>query len=422
MKKCAARWGCLALSTISLLFLGTIYAWSIFREPLSRLFPGWSATRLSLPFTLSIIAFCGGSVFSGRTFSRWGSGRLFALSAALLFVGFTGSALSLRPGRPDIALIALCVLYGILGGFGVGIGYNATMSTVIRWFPDHPGLASGTLLMGFGVGGLVLGGALDASIRSVGLFSTFLGSALVMAAILALDALFVKRPGPGALQGLRALAGTETAAVPDVPPSRVLRRPLFWMLCLWLIFTNAGGLLVINSAAPIAVHFGLASGMGLVVSLFNGFGRLFFGWAFDRLGSRAAFVLNSVILLGAGVSLSLALEIRMAAPMFLGLSLVGLSYGGGPSISAPAAAAFWGTEHYAANLSLVNCALIPAALLGPVIASALQERAGGGYGSTFLMLTLLGALALGGAVLLVLRLRRLEAGGGAASPCSEGER
>ena len=90
-------------------------------------------------------------------------------------------------------------------------------------------------------------------------------------------------------------------------------------------------------------------------------------------------------------------------------------------ISASAAAAFWGSEHYAANLSLVNCALVPAALLGPVIASALQERAGGGYGSTFLMLTLLGALALGGAVLLVLRLRRLEAGGGEEPPCSEGE-
>jgi OFA family oxalate/formate antiporter-like MFS transporter len=134
--------------------------------------------------------------------------------------------------------------------------------------------------------------------------------------------------------------------------------------------------------------------MGLIVSLFNNGGRLVFGTIFDKFGRNVAFILNSFTLLSSGLCLFAALQTGQATLMFVGLSLVGLSYGGSPAISSAATSTFWGTKYYSANFSYINCTLIPAAILGPMISSALQEQAGGAYDSTFVMLTAFGVTAL----------------------------
>lgn len=411
MDKKSPRWFYLALSTVALLFLGLLYAWSIFRIALADIFRMWSATQLSLTFTISMILFCLGGIVGGQLFRRISSRSILLLATALLFTGFLCASFTLSPEHPGRSLVMLYIFYGIFCGGGVGIGYNAVMSTVLRWFPDRSGVASGVLLMGFGMGGMILGGAVSAICHSVGIFVTFRILAVAVAVVFGLTAVVVRRPTEEETSALLAKAASASAgrsgsggpsakdpAAPtaeNVPPSRMIRTAVFWILCVWLIFTNSGGLMVINSAAVIAALFaGVPAGIGLIVSLFNGFGRLFFGAIYDRYGGNLAFVIDSVCLVLAGILLSAALKSGNAALMMIGLPLVGLSYGGSPALSSVAVNTLWGPEYYSSNFSLINCTLIPAAMIGPMIGSALQEHSGGSYASTFLLLTAFGAAAL----------------------------
>ncbi|MDR3271009.1 MAG: MFS transporter [Peptococcaceae bacterium] len=401
MGKQANRWLYLILATVSFLFLGMLYAWSIFRVNLTKIFTDWTVTQMSLTFTISMITFCGGSILGGQLFRKFQSRTIFLLSAVLLFAGFLGASYLLKPDNSSGSLLTLYVFYGGFCGLGVGIGYNSVMSTLVRWFPDKAGLASGVMLMGFGGGGLVLGNMVNLLSQSIGLFLTFRIIAVAVAIVLSLAAIIVRKPTSdefASLQARKAVSGKSaktSLAVKNVSPAQVLKSSLFWALFAWLIFTNAGGLLVINSAALIAALFtGVAASMGLIVLLFNGAGRLIFGALGDNFGIKVAFLLDSLCLILAGACLFLSVITGNALLMFIGLPLVGLSYGGSPALSSVAANTFWGPENYSTNFSFTNCSVIPAALFGPMISSALLVQSGGAYNSTFVMLTLFGVVAL----------------------------
>ena len=168
----ANRWIILIMGMIILLFLGLIYGWSIFRAPLSEFFPDWNTSQMSMAFTVSMIFFCLGGFFSGQMLKKVSHKVLLAGAAVVLFIGFFGVSM-LDTGNSAKSLIMLYLMYGVLGGGGVGIGYNCVISTVNKWFPDKAGLASGVMMMGFGLGGIVLGGVVNVLIGSVGLFATF---------------------------------------------------------------------------------------------------------------------------------------------------------------------------------------------------------------------------------------------------------
>jgi MFS family permease len=97
-----------------------------------------------------MIFFCLGGFFSGQMLKKLSHQVMLGLAAIILFIGFFGVSM-LDPADADGSLIKLYILYGILGGGGVGIGYNSVISTVNKWFPDRAGLASGVMMMGFGL-------------------------------------------------------------------------------------------------------------------------------------------------------------------------------------------------------------------------------------------------------------------------------
>jgi OFA family oxalate/formate antiporter-like MFS transporter len=200
------RWVYLLWGTVMLLFLGLLYAWSVFRRPLSEAFADWTTSQLSMTFTISLIFFCIGGFFSGHLIRRTSARTVALLAAALLFFGFFGAS-RLASGDAGHALAKLYIYYGVLCGTGVGIGYNSVISTVSRWFPDRPGTASGMLMMGFGMGGIILGNVVSVAIEKSGLFRTFFGLAIATAVVMAVGAMFLKSPPPDA-GGRRELRGT----------------------------------------------------------------------------------------------------------------------------------------------------------------------------------------------------------------------
>jgi OFA family oxalate/formate antiporter-like MFS transporter len=356
-------------------------------------------------------------------------------------VGYSGIALLLDEGNPGRTLAVLYVFFGVLGGGGVGLSYNTLLGVISRWFPGRAGMASGVLLLGFGVGGLALGSLVSvlASPDSIGARYTFLVLGILFAAVLAIGSFFVKLPeaapaqakaggsaaagkagrhsgagkagraaaagnadrhsGAGTGKAANGAGGAAAAAPRSYTLGEAARTGTFWLIFSWVTFMCIGGLLVINSAAPIAALFGAPAAMGLIVSVFNGAGRPIIGTLFDKLGRRRAMLLNTSIMLAGGVALIFAAASGSGALAFVGLPLIGISYGGVPAILSASVNKFYGPRHYQLILGAVTFSLAAGAIIGPLLSSGLQQNSsadgfGGVYFTSFALLVAVAAVAL----------------------------
>ncbi|MDR2770555.1 MAG: MFS transporter [Clostridiales Family XIII bacterium] len=388
------KWPQLSVGTLLLLFLGLIYAWSIFRPPLVEIFETWTDTELSVTFTISMSFFCLGGFFSGLLLRKLRARAVLLLSAALLLIGF-GGASALDANDATKSLILLYVFYGVACGTGAGLGYNAVMSSVVAWFPDRPGMASGVLLMGFGVGGMLLGGAVSFLSGRFGLPTTFVALAVLMAAALSVGSILIAPPGAvpeysGSRSASDCARSAAERAAREYTPAQMLVGPPFVLLFLWIVLMVSGGLMVINSAAVIAGLFGAPAVLGLVVSVFNGVGRVLFGALFDRLGRGGAMRLDALFMVAAGLVL-FAGNARNSLPLiFVGLSLAGIGYGGMPALASAVVNRFYGVKNYAMNFSIMNFSVIFSATIGPLLSGVLLENSGGSYAGTFIAIALFG--------------------------------
>jgi OFA family oxalate/formate antiporter-like MFS transporter len=352
-----------------------------------------------------MIAFCVGLVFGGKLLLRLSGKGVALLAGICLFIAFFGISMTLNTDNPTASLYALYIFYGGFCGFGTGIGYISQLGTLVRWFPDRTGLASGLLLMGNGMGPLALGGFCNALIATYGIIPVFRGIGIALVVVLGLSALVLKKPDDAASAELKALAqnvvkkGKTAANVPaaDCSTAQMMKTVNFWLFFLWFVFVCSGGLLVINSAAQIALSFGVPAVLGLAITISNGIGRVTFGSIFDKYGMKNTVTLNTIALLLGGLVLVLAAVTGQAFLMIIGLLLVGLTYGASPAINSAVTNTMWGQKFYAGNYAVMACSLIPAAMLGPIIASALQERFGGSGGkayiSNFIMLVALASVS-----------------------------
>lgn len=382
------RWIYLAAGTVLLLFLGLIYAWSIFKTPIGSLFAGWTTSQISLTFTISMIFFCLGGFLSGKIFPKVGPKIIIIAAAVCLFAGFFGASM-MDPSQPGRSLIMLYILYGVLCGGGVGMAYNSILSSVIGWFPEKSGIASGILLMGFGLGGIVLGSIVSVLIGGIGLFATFRILGISIAVVLVCGALIIRRPEPK-----KVSSGSGKAAGRNFTPSEMMKTPAFWLFLVWIILLNSAGLLVINSAASIAAAFGASEVLGLIVSVFNGAGRVIIGSLFDKMGRKSTMILNTCLFVIAGALLLAGAKTGAVVLIILGLVFTGTGYGGNPTLASAVIQRLYGAKNYSVNFSIANFSMIPAAIIGPMISSRLIENSGGAYDSTFMMILILASASI----------------------------
>jgi len=374
-----------------MLFLGLIYAWSIFRAPFNRIFQTWSVSQLSLTFTISMICFCLGGFVCGRLVVILKTQNVIRIAAALLFVGFFLVS-QFDSSQSQESLIKLYIFYGVFCGAGVGIGYIAVVSAINKWFPDKTGFSSGIMLMGYGFGGMILGSVVNVLIESLGLFFTFFIMAISIAIVLTAGSFLIKVPET-ADSSIREIGSSHTETR-DYTPTQMMKTFPFWLFFFWSIVISSAGLLVINSAATIATTFGAPAVLGLIVSVANGGGRVLIGTLSDKIGRNKTMYVDSFCLLASGACLFMGAVLQSAFFILPGLLLVGFSYGGSPALSSTIIHLFYGSKHYAVNLSINNFLVIPAAIIGPLVSSTLQERSGGAYQSTFIMIIVFSLLAL----------------------------
>ena len=372
-----------------MLFAGVFYAWSLFRVELQARFPDWSASAASLNLSFFIITFCLGGLLGGRLTAKRGQpkvariGSLLILAGGLLF-------LSLGKLGSGAALVALYLSYGGLCGLGVGMVYNADISAVGSLFPKAGGLVSGALLTGFGLGSLIMGAVVMKLAEAIGFFPAFLCGVILVAATAFFGAPLLTPAARTAADG---------APAPDAPndhtTARMLRTPVFWLFFLWVVFMTSGGLMVINSAASIALLFGAAAIVGMIVSVFNGVSRTFIGAFCDKFGSSASMLLSNGAAILSGLFLLVATFTGSTVLMVLGLISTGVTYGCAMSMNAVVVREQFGSKNYPSNFSVATLSGIPSSIIGPYVSGVLQDASNGGYTTTFIAMIVFSLIAAG---------------------------
>src|SRR6266480_3610710 len=206
------RWGIAVAGVIMQIALGAVYAWSVFRIPLTKAF-GWTISQVTLAFTLAILML-GFAAFVGGLWMRKSGPRTVAIAAGILY-GAGVFLASFSAGH----LYWLYFSYGFLGGIGLGLGYIVPVATLVKWFPDKRGMITGIAVAGFGAGALITAPVASRLIVSVGVLKTFaiLGIAYLLAVTIA--GFFMKDPPQG-----YAPAGWQPSAAQTKQRSRATTR------------------------------------------------------------------------------------------------------------------------------------------------------------------------------------------------------
>src|SRR5690625_2135134 len=293
---------------------------SVFKIPLMSRFDvgevsvGWI-------FSVAILMLGLSAAFGGTWVERSGPRKSMVVAGIAWVLGFFIAAVGIAMGQLWLVYFG----YGFIGGIGLGIGYIAPVSTLMKWFPDRPGLATGLTIMGFGGGALiasplskslmvVFGGGTDTENLAAGLVPTFVTLALSYAVIIAAGAYVIRLPHPDWVpEGYdpTAVENTPMQTELNVSANQALKTPQFWFL--WVIlFTNVtAGIGILENAAPMiqdyfpAVTAAAAAGFVGILSLANMAGRFVWSTTSDYIGRKPMYM----IYLGVGVLLYLLIAL-----------------------------------------------------------------------------------------------------------------
>ena len=392
----SVRWLYLAVGTLTMLFAGILYAWSILKTPLAAEF-GWDTSALALNFTLTMCFFCLGGFFGSQISRKIGAPLSIVIAGVLAGAGF------ILTGLLTGSVYLLYVTYAVLAGLGIGVAYNVIISTVNAWFPDKRGLSSGCLLMGFGASSLLFGTVLDKlfTAEGFGWRKTYVLFGIAVTLCLLIAGLIIRRPGAD----LQLPAPKKSAAVrqeqfevKDYTTVQMVRRLSFWMAFVCLSCLAAVGNTVISFARDLALSVeasaSLATTLVGVLAVCNGLGRIITGAVFDQFGRRVTMIgANLITILSAGLTL-LAVSVHSLPLCIVGLCLTGMSYGAAPTVCSAFVSAFYGQKHFATNYSIINFTLMAASFIATACNALLASS--GAYVAPFaLLLTLAcGALVL----------------------------
>lgn len=383
MKK-DSRWLKLMIGCLTLFAAGVIYAWSVLSGPFKTEFPAWSLSSLQLTFTLTLCTFCLGGLVSGLLAKRFSVRLRMLVAAVLILGGFTVT------GTMNGSILLLYLGYGIMAGFGIGIVYNVVIAATNAWFPDKKGIATGALMMSFGFSALFFSkiSARMFEIASIGWRNTYLTLGAVIGGVILLSAFLVKAP-----EGTkRAVQESEN----DVSTKDMLKKSSFWKLFIFFTLLAAVGSTAIGFGKNYFVSVGLKENAAVTVagllSIFNGLGRLFSGFVYDKAGLRKTQFLTSFVAIAAPLTALVAVIMNAPVVGVVGLMLCAFSYGFSPTVSAAMVGGFYGMKHYHLNFPVLNLVLIPASFAS-TLAGKMYEVSGG-YLSTFIVLTCMSVVGL----------------------------
>ncbi len=355
--------------------LGAVYAWSVFRIPLTQSF-GWTIPQVTLAFTIAIFVL-GFAAFVGGLWMRRAGPRQVAVAAGS-FYGLGVFLASFAGGR----LWWLYFSYGVMAGTGLGLGYIVPVATLVKWFPDRRGMITGIAVAGFGAGALITAPVATQLIGQVGALNTFAILGIMYFIAVTGAGWFMQNPPDGYCPPQWTLAGEQLKLKQRSERAFTLKEAMkSWQWYgLWtLLFLNTtAGIAIISQAAPMAqeitdVTAARAAGMVGIISIANGLGRFLWAWLSDFIGRRWVFLLMFPI--QAAVFLVLP-SVQSFSAFTVLACVVLLCYGGGFGTMPAFAADYFGAEHVGSIYGLMLTAWGFAGVFGPTLIAALRQYTG----------------------------------------------
>jgi len=366
------RWVIAIAGVFFQIALGAVYAWSVFRVPLTKQF-GWSISEVTLTFTISIFVLGCAAFFGGLWLSRKGP-RIVALTGGALY------GLGVFLASFSHSLWWLYFSYGLIGGIGLGFGYIVPVAVLVKWFPDKRGLITGIAVGGFGAGALITAPVATRLIQSVGVLSTFAYLGIGYLIVTIISGSFMQNPPDGwKPEGWSPTAREMSErAGHDFVLSEALKTWQWWALWLLLFLNTCAGISVISQEAPIfqeltKVSAVVAGGMVGVASLGNAVGRVFWAWVSDLITRRATFF---VMFLVQVLLFWFLPSVASASLMTIVTFVVLMCYGGGFGTMPAFTADYFGPKNVGPIYGLMLTAWGFASAFGPLFIAHMRETTG----------------------------------------------
>jgi MFS transporter, OFA family, oxalate/formate antiporter len=383
------RWPTLVASVLCALSAGLGYSWSVLLKPMAGDF-GWSAADVSLTFSAFMTMGAVAAIVAGKLQQHLQPRTLILIGSALFGVGLAllGSVHSL----------AAVYAFAAVAGFGMGTIYpGATMSNLIRFFPDRSGFASGMLSAGAGLGAVVWAPLAVTLIGRYDLAWALRIMGIVFFVALAILSRVVRTASTGyAPPGWTPPCDHAAASAHDVDWKGMMRTPQFVALFLLFVAGTLSGMMIIGHASPIAQEIlGITpAAAGAVVSLLAvGMvaGKIAWGTISDRVGRSPVFVALFAIVAVALVALSVVTSYAGVAGC---IAAVAFCYGGFLALMGPATADDFGSTYLGVNFGIMFFTVAISSFVGPRIAAVVAEANGGSFSKAFLIAAAISVLGL----------------------------
>jgi len=357
------RW-LIALSAIGIhICIGSVYAWSVLTKPIMQAM-GFTLKETTWTFSIAILFLGLSAGFLGDYVEKYGPRKSGLTSTCFFGLGMFGTALALHLN----SLPLLYLFYGVIGG------YITPVSTLVKWFPNNRGFATGLAIMGFGFASLIAGPLMQILVAKYGLVQNFIILGCVYMVIMAASALYLEPPkasngGPSGINVKSILPDTQFTA-------KEARKTWQFYALWWIFFTNITcGIGLLAVASPMAQEvvkmtpMAAASMVG-IIGLINGLGRIFWSTISDYLGRSTVYVVFFLIQIFAFYALA---ETSSAFIFQLIVFVIISCYGGGFSCMPAFLSDLFGTKELSAIHGKILTAWGMAGIAGPLLLSWIRE-------------------------------------------------
>ncbi len=372
------------MGTLTQLGLGTVYAWSFFQLPITTL-SGWSNAKVAWAFGLAIFMLGITAAWGGTKLDKYGPRKLAVIGGILYAIGYFISSFALK----TLSLSLLYIGFGIIGGIGLGLAYVTPVATVSRWFTTKQGLATGMVVMGFGLGALLMSKLVAPYFLTVtenNLISTFNYIGIFLLIFLPICAWFLELPKDSI-----KISNTEN---PKIQISKYIFQQKFVVLWILFLINIVAGMIFISFQSPLlqdilknrmpsvtdftnpeTIAKLSAAGATLIAisSIFNGLGRIFWGTVSDKIGRFFSFKLLLIIQLFVFISL---LFIKTPVLFSIMVCIILLCYGGGFGIIPSLVKDNYGNELMSGIYGAILTAWGDGGIIGPQIVALMKDTYG----------------------------------------------
>lgn len=359
------RW-LIALSAVGIhICIGSVYAWSVLTKPIMQQM-GLSLKETTWAFSIAILFLGMSAGFLGSFVEKCGPRKSGLIAMVFFGTGMFGTALAIS--MHSLALLYL--FYGVIGGIGLGTGYITPVSTLVKYFPNNRGFATGLAIMGFGFASLIAGPLMQYLAAHYGLVNNFLFLGCAYMVIIAASSLYLKPPVETAA-GKNVIKRNEKG----LRASQAFHTWQFGALW-WIFFVNITcGIGLLAVASPMAQDVvkmdpTAAASMVGIIGLLNGLGRIFWSTVSDYIGRGMTYALFFIIEMIAFWQLAaITDEFLFQLVIFIIITC----YGGGFSCMPAYLSDIFGTRQLSAIHGRILTAWGIAGIVGPVLVSWLRE-------------------------------------------------